>query len=140
MQFDYIRYPDWRPFYGHTDTNESRFRDAHGKGPIEESDPAWQDWKRAQVTALLRELGAQARSLRPGLRVSTTGLVPYSRASLEASQDWKAWVGEGLVDFVTLMAYSPEPAQFERYLADARGRLGSLDRVNFAVGAYAICA
>lgn len=137
VQFDYIRYPDWHPWYGHTEVNERRFREATGfSGTISESDSAWRDWKRAQVTALLDRLSAAARSAKPGITVSTTGLVAYSRAFHEASQDWKFWIETGRTDFVTLMCYARSTEDFRRYLDDARKQLGGLSKANVAVGAY----
>lgn len=137
VQFDYIRYPDWHPWYGHTEINEKRFREATGtEGIISESDPAWMDWKRAQVTALLDRLSAAAHAVKPGLTISTTGLVAYSRAFHEASQDWKLWIETDRVKFVTLMCYSKSTESFRGYLADAKKQLGGLARVNVAVGAY----
>lgn len=136
IQYDYIRYPDTRPAYGHTAENLRRYRAHSGKSPQGESDPDWREWKRQQVTTLVRDLTARAHAVRPGLRVSTTGLMPYSRALLESYQDWKDWIESGLVDHVTLMCYSSDPGKFEYYLEDAKRRLGSLDRAHIAVGAY----
>ncbi|MCG3177268.1 MAG: hypothetical protein MOGMAGMI_02236 [Candidatus Omnitrophica bacterium] len=136
IQYDYIRYPDTEPSYGHTAENLRRFRDQAGRAPKGEQDPEWREWKRQQVTSLVRELTERVHAVRPALKVSTTGLVPYSRALLESYQDWKDWIESGLVDHVTLMCYSSEPGKFEYYLEDAKRRLGSLERVHIAVGAY----
>ncbi len=137
VQFDYIRYPDWHPWYGYTDENVRRFREATGRtGTPAEEDPLWKDWRRDQVTELVELLARRARTIHSSIQVSTTGLVPYSRASMEAFQDWKRWVRSGLVDFVTLMCYARDAAQFDRYLQDAREQLGDLKKANIAVGAY----
>ncbi|HTL71506.1 MAG TPA: family 10 glycosylhydrolase [Candidatus Eisenbacteria bacterium] len=140
LQFDYIRYPDWHPAYGYNSRNVARYLEKVGRDmiPIENDDPSWQQWKRDQVTGLLELLAGEARSRKPSLRISTTGLVPYSRANLEAFQDWRTWLDRGLVDFVTLMGYSTSTIRFRRYLRDARdsGPADGLARINVAVGAY----
>lgn len=138
IQFDYIRYPDWKPMYGRTAINEQRFLESTGleASDISEQNPAWQNWKRQQVTGFVERLAGEARALHPGLVVSTTGLVPYSRANLEAYQDWKTWVERGTIDFVTLMCYAPDEDGFERYIHDAKRQFGTLEKVNLAVGAY----
>jgi len=136
LQFDYVRYPDWKPAYGRTEANEFRFRQATGVQTIDEQDPLWREWKRDQVTSLVRVLRAHALEINPRLRVSTTGLVPYSRAREEAFQDWALWVEEGLADFVTLMAYNISTPRFEEMIRDAERRIGSLSKVHVAVGAY----
>lgn len=139
IQFDYIRYPDWHPAYGYNQMNVARFKKATGEEHIQEKSEKWSQWKKDQVTALVRELSRKARALHPGMTVSTTGLVPYSRASLEAFQDWRYWVQSGLIDFVTLMCYTHEDtARFKRCIADGDKKIGSLKKVNIAVGPYAL--
>ena len=97
----------------------------------------WKQWKRDQVTALVREIKAKALSIHPGILVSTTGLVSYLRASQEAFQDWRFWVRENIVDFVTLMDYTHEDTErFKRCIRDAVHQLGDLKKVNIAVGSY----
>src|SRR5262249_53884358 len=108
-----------------------------GKKP-DEDDPDWKDWKREQVTQLVRLLKLEARKRHPGIRFSTTGLMPYSRAYHEGMQDWKRWLESGLVDFVTLMCYAKDVPSFEDYLAGAKRDLGDLRKTNIAVGAYAL--
>jgi uncharacterized lipoprotein YddW (UPF0748 family) len=137
VQFDYIRYPDWNPDYGYVPASLEAFARAGG-GIAQRDDPSWQAWKRGRVTALVEALAGQARRLRPGIAVSTTALAPFSRAWHEGFQDWKGWVETGLVDFVTVMAYTPSPEAFDRYAADVRRQLGGLEKANLAVGAYAM--
>ena len=136
VQFDYIRYPDVAPAYGHTETNLEGFRQATGKSFPDEQDPDWRKWKRDRVTELVKKLRDTARAIHPGIQVSTTGLMPYARAREEAFQDWKEWADSGLVDFVTLMGYTDDMKQFEKYLKDAETQLPGLAKVNFAVAAY----
>ena len=136
IQFDYIRYPDSHPFYGYTEMNMARFRKANGGASIKESSPAWKDWKRRQVTEFLEMLAARCRRLKPGIQVSVTGCVPFSRAYLEAYQDWPSWVNSGSVDFVTVMSYSQQPSEFEKYIAEAKSKVNDSRKLNFAVGAY----
>lgn len=138
IQFDYIRYPDLHPAYGHTKVNEDHFKKATGLSTIEEESPAWKDWKRDQVTGLLEALAQEARAMHPGIQVSTTALAPYSRATLEAFQDWGSWIRKGTVDFVTLMCYSADIQEFQYDIEDARRRIGDLKKINIAVGAYAL--
>ncbi len=138
IQFDYIRYPDKNPAYGHTKINVERFEKATGEHSPGEKSRAWKKWKRDQVTALLELLVKKTRSLRPNIQVSTTALVRYSRANLEAFQDWRLWLKRGLVNFVTLMCYSKEIPEFKKDISDAKKQMGDLKKVNIAVGAYAL--
>lgn len=136
VQFDYVRYPDKDPAYGYTTMNTERFKKATSSRTIVEGSQAWNDWKRAQVTATLEYLVKRTRSLRPGIRVSATGCMPYSRAYYEAFQDWPSWLDRGLVDFVTIMSYSPDPSEFKRWVSGAKKKTGDFTKVNIGVGAY----
>lgn len=136
IQFDYIRYPDAHPRYGYTTANIARFYHATGLKKIEEGSAVWNDWKRAQVTELLRLLVAKVRSLRPGLRVSATGCMSYARALHEAFQDWPSWVNSGLVDFVTVMNYSGDPAEYARWSGVAVMKVADPRKLYLGVPAY----
>ncbi len=136
IQFDYIRYPDAEPRAGYARSNMDRFKKAAGVSVIKEESPAWKEWKRGQVTELLTILAAAARSLRPGLQVSATGCMPYSRSYHEAFQDWPSWVNNGVVDFVTLMNYSPDPGQFEGWMAAVKEKIADPSNIKTGVGVY----
>lgn len=136
IQFDYIRYPDKEPHYGYSRMNVERYLAATGQLVVDENSKMWKDWKRAQVTELLRGLVKRVRLLRPHIKVSTTGCAPYVRASEEAFQEWPVWVNSGLIDFVTVMTYSKESAAFLRSVVDARERVTDPAKLNIAVGAY----
>jgi uncharacterized lipoprotein YddW (UPF0748 family)/peptidoglycan/xylan/chitin deacetylase (PgdA/CDA1 family) len=136
IQFDYIRYPDREPHYGYTQSNIERFKKATGLQVINEESPAWKEWKRGQVTELLALLVKTARGAHPGIQVSATGCMPYARAYYEAYQDWPSWVNSGIIDFVTIMDYSPDPRQFKRWLSIVKEKVPDLSRVKIGVGAY----
>ncbi len=136
VQFDYIRYPDKEPAYGFTQMNTGRYEKATGNKTVDEASPAWKDWKRSQVTEILETLVKRARLSNPDIKISATGCMPYSRAYFEAFQDWPSWIERGLVEYVTVMSYSPYPDEFERTILAAKAKTGDFKRVNIAIGAY----
>ena len=139
IQFDYIRYPDKDPAYGHTEANVRRFREATGwdnSNDPRECDEPWRKWKRDQVTELLTIAVAKARAVHPGITVSATGCMPYPRAYHEAFQDWPSWLESGIVDFVTLMSYSPYPDEFQRWILRAKEKTADFGKVRIGIGAY----
>ena len=140
IQLDYIRYPDVHPAYGFTKMNMDRFKKSTGIYKIDGEGAAWKQWKYDQVTGLVRRLVRKARSIHPGIQASTTGLMPYSRASLESFQDWHYWLQSGLVDFVTLMCYTDDVDGFKKYIFNAKNKIGDLKKINIAVGAYKLLA
>ncbi len=136
VQFDYIRYPDSHPRYGYTPINMDRFKKSTGLKKIKEGSRAWNDWKRAQVTELLKLLVRKARSIRPHIQVSATGCMSYARALHEAFQDWPSWVNTSLVDFVTVMNYSADPAEYERWNAVAKAKVTDVRKLYLGTPAY----
>ncbi len=134
--YDYIRYPDKNPAYGYTKMNVGRFKKATGLKKVEDDSLIWKDWKRAQVTEVLRQLVEKARSIRPDIQVSATGCAPYSRAYHEAFQDWPSWIRNRLVDSVTVMSYTPDASEFEKYILDVKSRAVDFKKINIAIGAY----
>lgn len=136
IQLDYIRYPDQHPAYGHTEANVKRFTEATGLGDTGECSETWKKWKRDQVTEALEIAVRAARSIRPAIKVSATGCMPYSRAYHEAFQDWPSWIDRGIVDFVTVMSYSPYPEEMERWITRAREKTSDFRKVMIGVGAY----
>jgi uncharacterized lipoprotein YddW (UPF0748 family) len=136
VQFDYLRYPDKNPAYGYTKTNIERFKKSSGLKTIKESSPAWQDWKRNQVTEFLELLVKKTRAIRPQIKISATGCMPYTRAYYEAFQDWPLWLDRGVVDFVTIMNYSASPSEFAHWIILAKEKVRDFKKVNIGVGAY----
>ena len=134
--FDYVRYPDPQPDYGHTQMNRERFQQATGRRVVEKNDAAWKDWKRRQVTEVLEGLTAAAHALRPQIRVAATGCAPCVRALEEAFQDWPSWLDQGLVDFVVFMSYSSDPEEFAGFIAGAKKETQDLGKTMIAVPAY----
>ena len=136
IQFDYIRYPDAFPHYGYTKVNMERFKAKYGLKVIDEESAQWKDWKRSQVTETLTKLVKIVRFMRPKMQVSTTGCMPYARAYFEAYQDWPTWISSGLLDFVTIMDYSIDIKQFERWIVALKEKVNDFKKVKIAVGAY----
>jgi uncharacterized lipoprotein YddW (UPF0748 family) len=136
--FDYIRYPDKDPAYGHTEENLRRFREATGPAIVDERNEAWRSWKRQQVTQVLESVVKKARTVSPGIRIGATGCAPFVRAYDEAFQDWPSWLERGLVDSVTVMTYAGSEREFEKLIEDARKRVKDFKKANLTVGAYGL--
>ncbi len=136
IQFDYLRYPDTHPVYGYTAMNVERFKKEMPEGKIEDQNPVWKDWKRRQVTDLLELLAQRAREIRSEIKISATGCMPYPRAYEEAFQDWPSWINRGIVDFVTVMDYSPIPKQFERWILNVVPQVHDIKKMNIGIGVY----
>lgn len=119
IQLDRIRYPDGG-VWGYSPQALARYRAETGnKGTPLPSDPAWINWKREQITALVRRVVLETRRLKPQVWTSaatiTYGAPPTdlsgfqkSRTYSDVLQNWPAWTEEGLIDLNVLMNYKQD--------------------------------
>ncbi len=111
-----VGYPVW----GYNATSVERFHAFYGgSGSPTPDDPLWTDWRRDQLSALLRQIYVRCTDLRPHLRIATEGVAwgssPDQAGGWEQSsaygqllQDWRAWLEEGIVDLAAPMNYDRE--------------------------------
>ncbi len=115
IHLDYIRYPgrDW----GYSDIALSRFRAETGvTNKPAPDDPRWLAWRREQVTALLTDVRAKVRAVRPNAVISAATIAwgdcpadfRTSQSYCYACQDWKGWLSDGLIDAAVPMDYKSE--------------------------------
>ena len=130
VQFDRIRYPDsgGPPFlatWGYNPTALERFRLEMNRSDLNPNlkpgvaDPQWLQWRRDQVTNLVRRVYFQVKSIRPSVWISAatityreapTNLEQFeqTRTYAEILQDWPAWMREGILDLNIPMNYKRE--------------------------------
>lgn len=136
LHLDYLRYPDVLPFlpgsrfalgldFGYGEATRARFHAETGReapfGRRTANAAAWDDWRRARVTEILRRTREAARARRPGLELSAAVWFSPERSYLSILQDWPDWLDEGLLDFAVPMLYTTD----ERLLHTvARGYVG----------------
>lgn len=121
FNFDYIRYPSGYT-WGYNSITQQRFLDEYGYAPpTSTADPNWEPWaeyRRRQVTDLVRKCALEMLWRRPGLKVSVdtvgwTGGNPgtdytQTRQYKEVFQDSRRWMQEHLIDLNRLMNYKRE--------------------------------
>lgn len=123
IHLDYVRYPITVPFipgskfnkfglsYGYSKKNIERFKEWTGIDPFsglssDEKSLKWDNWRRDQITTLVKRISRYVKEASLRYRVSCA-VVPYSeRAYASLFQDWPLWLKEGIVDYVVLMNYS----------------------------------
>ncbi len=80
------------------------------------NDPLWNDWRRKQVTDLVRLIAKSAKAVRPKIVVSAAA-IPWGDAPTDfrqsaaygrCFQDWKGWAQDGVIDLVLPMLYFRE--------------------------------
>jgi uncharacterized lipoprotein YddW (UPF0748 family) len=130
INFDRIRYPDgqlaaWPAdnSWGYNPVALERFHAATGRTdkPLPD-DAEWSQWRRDQITNIVRRVYLESHALKPGIVISadtiTYGDGPggpdspggweQSRPYRETLQDWRAWMEEGILDLNIPMNYKRE--------------------------------
>ncbi len=124
IHFDYIRYPNADACY--CEGCRERFEQAAGskveRWPEDvlagKSAQPFGDWRREQVTRLVRAVSQEAHQLKPGIKVSAAVFGNWESARRVVGQDAKAWVDAGYLDFVCPMNYEGEDVAFSRWVRE----------------------
>lgn len=116
LNFDYIRYNG--PSWGYNPVAVARFNARHGlAGQPPAGDAWWKQFRRDQVTALLRKVYLSALALRPQVKISADTITWHpgpaseaqwyssARAWTDVLQDWRGWMEEGILDLNIPMTY-----------------------------------
>lgn len=124
VNLDRIRYPDHNlgnePSWGYNPVAVARFQEAAARSDVPmPTDPVWTQWRRDQITSLVRRIYLETYTLKPWVRVSADTIVyghgPQSPDGWTRSaayslvlQDWQAWLREGILDMAIPMNYKQE--------------------------------
>ncbi len=132
LHLDRIRYPEISiagqtpssgTSVGYNATSIARFQRrygiAPGAPPPAQNDPLWNQWRRDQVTGLVRRIYLDAIAIRPRVKLSGAFIAFGSGPTTEAGwlsaeaywrvyQDWRAWTEEGIIDVAIPMIYQRE--------------------------------
>jgi len=109
LHLDYVRYPEGGN-WGYSQAAVDAFNAAAARsGSPDPNDPAWEQWRRDQVTSFVRDLYADLSRKKRRLKLSAA-LIPwgagptaetdwqYTSAYSEVYQDWYDWLREGILD------------------------------------------
>jgi len=135
INLDRIRYPDGNlvslvSSWGYNPTAVARFRAETGRNDTpSDTDPQWTQWRRDQVTGIVRRVYLDSTALKPHIRVSadvitygygpqTTGSWENTRAYAEQLQDWRGWLREGILDTAMLMNYKRDSLANQHQMYD----------------------
>ena len=118
LHLDYVRFPHDRACFD--DGCRVRFSEQTGIGvddwPGDVIDThlsaAFGDWRRAQVSALVRDISTHVRRSRPGVKISAAVFPDWPRTRQSLGQDWVGWIEDGYLDFVVPMDYRPDREAF----------------------------
>ncbi|MCX5669470.1 MAG: family 10 glycosylhydrolase [Candidatus Omnitrophica bacterium] len=152
IHLDYMRYPSPIPFvpgsrfnkfgltYGYGAMNVERFRDKTGINVLdtlnnEDEYLAWDNWKRQQVTDLVRKIYSLVKVKSAALAVSCAVIPVTERAYSNAFADWSAWLEEGIVDYVVLMSYTKDNQFVKETVKSSLGHRGK-GKIYVGIGVF----
>ncbi|MDH3206803.1 MAG: family 10 glycosylhydrolase, partial [Gemmatimonadota bacterium] len=153
IHFDYIRFPS--PEFDYSRGALERFQawvtprlPATRRNALERivaSDPLafatalpteWDEYRRAQITSLVRDIYTAVKARRPELVVSAAVVADAETAFGHRYQDWQSWLADGILDVAVPMAYTTDDGAFTRLVRTARDAAGSRERIWAGIGAY----
>jgi uncharacterized lipoprotein YddW (UPF0748 family) len=131
LHLDRIRYPEISiagqtptsgTSIGYNETSVARFNQHYGRAAgtnPAQNDPLWNQWRRDQVTNVVRRIYLNSIAINPHVKISGSliafGGGPTTEASWNSAeaywrvyQDWRAWTEEGILDIAAPMAYKAE--------------------------------
>ena len=117
IHLDYARYPMTVPFipgarftnyglsYGYGKENLERFKEWTGLDPLKglksgKDCAKWDDWRRKQLTSLVRRITKRLKEKSESFLVSSAVVPSGERAYTSMFQDWPYWLEEGILDYV----------------------------------------
>lgn len=127
LQFDYLRYenrdtcfcPACRAAF------EARLGRKVARWPADAYSGSlkgqYTDFRRHQIDTLVAEIVNAVRAARPGIEVSAAAFLNWESHRDTFGQDWKKWVDDGLLDFVSPMSYTANPDTFRTYVRRQNG-------------------
>lgn len=144
IHFDYIRYDGADNCY--CDGCRKRFQDrlgadvAHWPQDVTEGGAlyaAYQEFRRENITRLVREVSQEAHRIKPWIKVSAAVFGNWPQCREDVGQDWGLWVQEGYLDFVCPMDYTSSNAEFRTRVQVQRDVVGGRIPLYPGVGASA---
>lgn len=143
VQFDYLRYA-WKDrcvcetcrerFESETGIRVDKWPDDVLSGPLHER---WLEWRRENITSLLRTVRQKMREVRPDARLSAAVFINWESHRNSFGQDWKRWIDEGLVDFVCPMTYMADLERFQSWVRKQEAWAGGRVPVAMGIGPFA---
>ncbi|MCW5553692.1 MAG: family 10 glycosylhydrolase [Verrucomicrobiae bacterium] len=142
IHFDYLRYPDREACFctGCRERFEAAANVKLANWPEdvlqgERAEP-FAEWRREQITRLVRTVSQEARALKPNLKVSAAVWGGWANARQSIGQDAQAWIDAGYLDFVCPMNYESEDEVFAGWTRKQVDAINRRTPLYIGIGAY----
>ena len=118
---DYIRYYDIG--WGYNPVAVAKFNAEYGRtGMPSSTDPLWQEWRRDQVSNLVKRTYLEIKALKPHVKVGALVWRTAASGRSEVLQDWERWMQNHWLDYASPMNYTTDNATFNANSLDSVGR------------------
>jgi uncharacterized lipoprotein YddW (UPF0748 family) len=135
IHLDYVRYPE--PGVGYDEATRTAFQREFGVDPLRIDNPdstllqvigpdgipdlraRWIQWKRDQITELVRDIRSDIDLIRKDVKLTAAVIADQNAALNRYGQDWPTWLREGIIDAAIPMCYGKSTPVVERQVAAA---------------------
>ncbi len=128
LHYDYIRFTANNQ--GYNPVSIARFNQRYGRtGQPSPSDEQFKQWRRDQISALVRRVYAKAQLVKPSVKISgafvtwnpsptasTRSAFQATRPYYDVYSDWDSWLQEGIIDLAVPMTYYNQASLPNDYL------------------------
>jgi uncharacterized lipoprotein YddW (UPF0748 family) len=124
IHFDYIRFPNSEHCYckGCKERFEKHVGETLTNFPQVTRTEKWRkqfdDWRCAQITALVADVHREAKKVKPTIKISAAVFPKYPECRAWVLQEWPVLVEKGYLDFLCPMSYSASVTQFDAYVEE----------------------
>ncbi len=125
LHLDYLRFPEPRFVrkgdmlvqrdYPRDKASLELYAAATGRHPDEDVE-RWAEWKRQQLSELVRRIRVRMNETREGLLLTAAVFAPPQRARDQVLQDWPRWLRAAWLDAVIPMVFTSDDAEFSAAL------------------------
>jgi uncharacterized lipoprotein YddW (UPF0748 family) len=133
VHFDYIRYPGSDACF--CDGCRARFEKLLGHAVArwpqdtrkeEAVRERWLDFRRSNISAVVRRVAQEARKIRPGVQISAAVFRNWTTDRDGVGQDWKLWCDNGWLDSVCPMDYVDSNTLFRNIVSAQKTYAGKV--------------
>ena len=129
LHLDYIRYPS--STWGYHPISQQRYENHLIQyGPL-----SWNEWRTQLVTSFVESCYHRVKEINPRILLSAAVFSDYTAAVNSYAQDWKDWLGKGIIDCIYLMAYSTKYATFVKQLYELK-QVEEIERIVVGLRAW----
>jgi uncharacterized lipoprotein YddW (UPF0748 family) len=121
FMFDYIRY--YNTAWGYNPIAVARFNAEYGRtGMPSSTDPLWQQWRRDQVSNLVKRTYLEIKAVKPHLKVGALVWRTAASGRSDVLQDWDKWMANHWMDYASPMNYTSDNSVFHANSVDSLTR------------------